>query len=169
LTSDEAERQYRHASDPVARSQWQIVWLRLQEQTTTQVEAATGYSATWIRTVVRRYNADGLAGIGDQRHTNPGGRRLLNDADAAALDLALEGLAPDGGVWTSAQVAAWMSNQLGHRVSVATGWRTLRRLDWRLQRPRPQHVQAADAETQAAWKKGRSEQSSSYSSSTPWR
>ncbi len=153
LTSDEAECQYRQASDPVARSQWQIVWLRLQGQTTAEVETATGYSATWIRTVVRRYNADGMAGIGDQRHANPGGRRLLPAADAAALDQALEGLAPDGGVWTSAQVAVWMQERLGRPVSVATGWRVLRRLDWRLQRPRPQHVQAADAPTQAAWKK----------------
>jgi hypothetical protein len=42
----------------------------------------------------------------------------------------------------------------GRRVGVQTGWRYLRRLDWRRYRPRPQHVKA-DPEAQAAFKQTR--------------
>jgi transposase len=145
----ELERRYRAAGDPVARSQWQIVWLLAQGEPSERVAAVTGYSLTWVRTVARRYNADGAAGIGDRRHANRGGRRLLTPEQEAvldqALDQALEGAAPGGGRWTAAKVAGWRSQQLGRSVAEGTGWRYLRRLDWRGYRPRPQHAKAAVA------------------------
>jgi len=57
--------------------------------------------------VVHRYNAAGPAGMGDRRHGNPGrrDRTLLTPALRTALRLALDGPAPDGGVWTSPKVA----------------------------------------------------------------
>jgi transposase len=134
----------------VARSQWQIVWLLAQGEPSERVAAVTGYSLTWVRTVARRYNADGAAGIGDRRHAHRGGRRLLTSEQEAALDPALEGAAPGGGRWTAAKVAAWMSQQLGRPVADGTGWRALRRLDWRRYRPRPQHAKA-DVAAQAAF------------------
>src|SRR5215470_11872380 len=91
LKIEELEQRYRQASDPVARSQWQIVWLLAQGQTSEEVEEATGYSLTWIRTIARRYNADGEQGIGDGRHANRGGPRLLSREQQAELDQALEG------------------------------------------------------------------------------
>jgi transposase len=133
----------------VARSQWQIVWLLAQGEPSARVAAVTGYSRTWVRTVARRYNAAGAAGIGDRRHGHRGGRRRLTPKQEAALDQALEGAAPDGGRWTAAKVAAWMSQQRGRPVAEGTGWRSLRRLDWRRSRPRPQHAQA-DKAAQAA-------------------
>jgi transposase len=134
----------------VARSQWQIVWLLAQGHRSEQVAGVTGYSLTWVRTVARRYNAAGEAGIGDRRHANRGGRRLLTPEQEAALDQALAGEAPGGGRWTAAKVAAWMSLQLGRPVAEGTGWRALRRLDWRRYRPRPQHAKA-DVAAQAAF------------------
>jgi transposase len=147
---EELERRYRQAGDPVARSQWQIVWRLAQGERSARVAAVTGYSLTWVRTVARRYNARGAAGIGDRRHANRGGRRLLTPEQEAALDQALAGAAPGGGRWTAAKVAAWMSQQLGRPVGDATGWRSLRRLDWRRYRPRPQHLKA-DVAAQAAF------------------
>ncbi|SRR5258705_1483606 len=147
---EELERRYRQAGDPVARSQWQIVWLLGQGEPSERVAAVTGYSLTWVRTVARRYNAEGAAGIGDRRHANRGGPRLLTPEQEAALDQALEGAAPGRGRWTAAKVAAWMSQQLGRPVGEATGWRVLRRLDWRRYRPRPQHAKA-DKAAQAAF------------------
>jgi transposase len=148
---EELERRYRQAGDPVARSQWQIVWLLAQGEPSERVAAVTGYSLTWVRTVARRYNARGEAGIGDRRHANRGGPRLLSPEQEAALDQALEAAAPGGGRWTAAKVAGWMSLQIGRTVAEETGWRSLRRLDWRRSRPRPQHAKA-DVAAQAAFR-----------------
>jgi transposase len=153
LSVADLEQRYRQAADPVARSQWQIVWLLAQGEASAAVARTTSYSVTWIRTVARRYNAQGVAGIGDQRHANPGGPRLLRGEQEQALDQALEGAAPDGGRWTAAKVARWIGECVGRPVRVATGWTYLRRLDRRRYRPRPQHVKA-DAAAQAAFKKG---------------
>jgi transposase len=154
LSTEELERHYRQAQDPVARSQWQIVWLLARGQRSEQVGAVTGYSLTWVYTVARRYNADGEKGIGDGRHGNPGGARILSAEQQAELDRALEGAAPDGGRWTAAKVAAWIEERSGRRVGIQTGWRSLRRLDWRRSRPRPQHAKA-DPQAQAAFKQTR--------------
>lgn len=153
LSAEELERRYRQAQDPVARSQWQIVWLLARGQRSEQVEETTGDSLTWVYTVARRDNADGENGIGDGRHRNPGGARVLTEEQQAELDRALEGAAPDGGKWTAAKVAAWIEARTGRRVGVQTGWRYLRRLDWRRYRPRPQHAKA-DTAAQAAFQKG---------------
>jgi transposase len=151
LSVQELERRYRQAHDPVARSQWQIVWLLACGRPSEQVRETTGYSLTWVYTVARRYNTDGAEGIGDGRHGNPGGLRILSEEQQAELDQALEGAAPDGGRWTAAKVAAWIAERSGRRVGVQTGWRYLRRLAWERYRPRPQHVKA-DPEAQAAFK-----------------
>jgi len=151
---EELERRYRAAGDPVARSQWQIVWLLAHGERSERVAAVTGYSLTWVRTLARRYNADGEKGIGDRRHANPGGPRVLTSELQAELDRALEGAAPDGGLWTGAKVAGWIGARLGRTVSDETGWRYLRRLDWRRYRPRPAHIKADPAAQQAFKKSG---------------
>jgi transposase len=48
-------------------------------------------------------------------------------------------------------VAAWLSAQLGRRVSRQAAWRVLRRLGARFLKPRPRHVQA-DPAAQASFK-----------------
>jgi len=154
LSAEELERRYRQAQDPVARSQWQIVWLLARGHHSEEVGEATGYSLTWVSTVARRYNADGEQGIGDGRHGNPGGPRMVNAEQQAELDRALEGAAPDGGKWTAAKVAVWIAERTGRTVGVQTGWRYLHRRDWRRYRPRPQQVKA-DQEAQAAFKQTR--------------
>jgi len=154
LSAEDLERRYRQAQDPVARSQWQIVWLLARGQRSQQVGEVTGYSLTWVYTVARRYNAVGEQGIGDGRHRNPGGARVLNEEQQAELDRALEGAAPDGGKWTAAKVATWIAERIGRPVGVPTGWRYLRRLEWRRDRPRPQHAKA-DPEAQAAFRQTR--------------
>jgi transposase len=135
----------------VARSQWQIVWLLAGGRPSEQVGEMTGYALTGVYCVARRYHAEGEAGIGDGRQGNPGGPRILSAEQQVELDRALEGAAPAGGRWTAAKVAAWIAERSGRRVGLPTGWRSLRRRDWRRSRPRPQHVKA-DPEAQAAFK-----------------
>lgn len=150
-TVAELEAHYRHARDPVAHGQWQILWLLARGEPTADVVAATGYSAGWIATVAGRYNRDGAAGIGDRRHRNAGARPLLSPGQRAALHAALAQPAPDGGLWTGPKVAAWMRERLGHPVHAQRGWEYLRRLGYTPQVPRPAHT-AADPAAQAAFK-----------------
>lgn len=150
-TIAELEASYRRAHDPVARSQWQIIWLLACGEPTPAVVVATGYSPSWIATVVGRYNRDGPVGIGDRRHRNPGAQPLLSADQQATLRAALAGSSPDGGRWTGPKVAAWMAAHLGRPVHVQRGWEYLRRLGFTPQIPRPAHTQA-DPVAQTAFK-----------------
>jgi transposase len=150
-TTEELGRLYRQAHDPVARSHWQILWLVSRGRPTAEVATAVGYSIPWLRTVVRRYNVAGAAGVGDGRHANPGKAPLLTPEQQAALDRALDAPHPGGDEWNSRTVAAWITAETGHRVGKQRGWEYLRRLGRTSQRPRPRHADA-DADAQAAFK-----------------
>jgi transposase len=152
LPIEELQQRYRTAEDPVARSQWQIVWLVAQGMPTAQVAQVTGYGVRWIQEIARRYRA-GPEAIGDRRHTNPGAAPLLDGDQQEQLRAALAGPAPDGGIWTGRWVAVWMSEVLGRPISVQRGWEWMRRLGFTPQRPRPREMRA-DAAAQDAFKKG---------------
>jgi transposase len=152
LGTDELEQAYRTAKDGVARSQRQILWLVSSGRGTREVAAITGYCVDWIRQLVRRYNAQGSAGVGDQRHHNPGQKRLLNSAQEAELRQCMEQAQADGQGWNSVQVAEWMSTQVGYRVRPERGRDVLPRLGLSTKTPRPRHVKA-DAEQQDTFKK----------------
>jgi transposase len=153
LPVPELERRYRGARDPVARSHYQIIWLLAQATPTAEVARVTGYSVTWVREVARRYRVDGPSGLGDRRHGNPGATPLLTPAQQAALQAALAGPAPDGGIWTCRKVAAWIAAAIGRPVAEVRGWEWMRRLGFTPQRPRPRDTRA-DPITQAAFTKG---------------
>jgi transposase len=152
LAVDELETRYRRAKDPVVRSHWQVIWLLAQGLPSAQVAAVTGYTVNWIRTMARRYNQLGSAGLEDRRHRNPGATGLLSAAQRAALAAALQQPPADGGVWTGPKAAAWMAAMLGRRVHPQRGWEVLRRLGWTSKVPRPRHAKA-DPGAQAAFKK----------------
>jgi transposase len=155
LELNQLEQRYRQASDPVAGSQWQILWLLAQGHSTKQVVQTTGYSETWIGTIAKRYNTDGPDGVGDRRHANPGAGALLLVEQLAELDTLLDGPSPDGGLWTGPKAAAWMATKLGRKVHVQRGWEVLQRLNYRSYVPRPQHARAGPA-AQAVFQKNAS-------------
>lgn len=149
--TEELERLYRQERDPVARSHLQIIWLVSQGRRTREITAATGYSSRWVQELARRYNADGIAGLADGRHTNPGGTFLLSPAQRQALDAALDAPPPDGGLWSGRKVAAWIAAETGRPVPPQRGWEYLRRLGRTPQVPRPAHA-LADAAARAGFK-----------------
>lgn len=152
LSVDELHQRYRAAEDPVARSQWQMLWLLADGTPTAEVARSTGYTVRWVQEVARRYRA-GAAAIGDRRHGNPGAAPLLDPVQQAQLRTALAGPAPDGGIWTCRSVAAWIGAVLGRPVDPTRGWEWMRRLGFTPQRPRPREPRA-DPAAQAAFKKG---------------
>lgn len=149
----ELAQRYRGAHDSVERGHWHIVWLGAQGRRVPEVATVVGYTANWVRTVIRRYNAQGPDGLIDHRQTNPGAPPLLTPAVRETLREALMGLAPDGGLWTGRQVARWMSERLGRPVGEVRGWEAMRALGFTPQRPRPRAT-TADPVAQTAFKKG---------------
>jgi transposase len=167
LSVDELERRYRATRDPVERGHWHAIWLVAGGRTVAETAAVVGYSPSWLRTLIRRYNAQGAAGIGDRRGANPGGAFLLSPAQREALRTALGGPAPDGGLWTGPKVAAWIGAELGHPVHPQRGWDYLRRLGFTLQRPRPRETRADPVAHAAVQKGGWHANSNASKPSTP--
>jgi transposase len=149
-----AEMAARQASapDPVTREHWRILYWLASGTKAARVARLTGYSAKWVGLLARRYNREGPAALADQRRHNRGAAPLLTAEQGAALATALEGPAPDGGLWSGPQVAAWMSEQLGRPIRPQRGWDYLRRGGDPPHRPRPRHA-PADAAAQAAFPK----------------
>ena len=152
LSIEELETRYRKAKDPVERSHWQIIWLVAQGKTTQQIAEVTSYCANWIRILVRRYNEVGPEGLGDQRHSNPGGTFILSPERQAQLKQDLDEPPSDGGLWSGRKVATWIHEQTGRKVHAQRGWEYLKRLGFSQRVLRPRHAKA-DPAVQEAFKK----------------
>lgn len=153
LSLDDLDHRYRESHDPVERTHWQMVRLVAQGHSCPAVATLLGYGEDWVRTIVHRYNAEGAAGIADRRHANRGHPPLLSPALREELGEMLDGDPPDGGLWTSPKVAAWMHERLGRPVSRQRAWEAMRSLGFTLQQPRTRAA-TADPAAQEAFKKG---------------
>jgi transposase len=153
LTVDDLEHRYRHCRVAVERTHWHIVWLVAQGRHVPEVATLVGYTANWVREIIRRDNANGAAGIADQRQHSQGHPRLLSPPLREDLGQALGAPPPDGGLWTGPKVAAWLAERLGRPVGSQRGWEAMRTLGFTPQRPRPRATKA-DPVAQAAFKKG---------------
>ena len=114
----------------------------------------TGYSKTWVYELVRSYNQEGEAALGDQRRHNKGGSPpILDDTMQAQLFQALEHDPPEGGQWNGRKVADWLSERLGRKIHRQRGWELLKQMEFKRKKPRPEHINAASEEEQREWKK----------------
>jgi len=153
LSVDELEQRQRETPDPIERAHWHVIWLYAQGHPVKTIAQMTPYSTIWIYEILHRYDKHGPDGVGDRRHQNPGHPPLVPPDVREKLDAALDDPAPDGGLWTSKKVAAWLAQELGvDHIHTARGWELLRSLGYRSYVPRPRHHKA-DPEEQEAWKK----------------
>ena len=149
---EELKGAYRASTDAVARRRIQAVWLLAAGKSREEVREVTAYAASSLVMVIRRYNEQGLVGLKDKRHDNPGLAPLRDEAEQQALYLALQDAPEEGGVWSGKKVAAWVTEHTGKAFHVQRGYEYLARLGFSVQRPRPQHVQA-DSQAQEEFKK----------------
>ncbi len=156
LAEDAIEERYRKAKEGVAKSHWQIIWVLSRGKTTQESADVTGYSARWVRTLVRRYNLHGPQALADHRHENPGGMPILSEPQHTQVQEALDAPSPDGGLWTGPKVAVWIKEQTGREVHPQRGWEYLRRLRYSKRVLRPHHAKADPAEQEAFQKNSRS-------------
>ena len=156
LSPGEVARRYRACRDGVEKTHWQVLWLLTRPgppPNPAQVAAQVGLTPAWVRTILKRWNAEGPAGLADRRPARNGGRPKLSDEQQAALFEALQGRPADGGLWTGPKVAAYVRDRWGVSVCPQTGWEWLTRLGFSLQVPRPRNPKAAPAEEQQEWKR----------------
>ncbi len=153
LPIDDLEQRYRACHDPGERSRWHMLWLVACGHSGAAVARLTGYSDTWVRTIVHRYNTHGPDAVIDGRRANPGQSPLVPPAVREELRAALAAPPPDGGLWTGPKAATWLSERLDRPVSPQRAWESLRAVGYTLQRPRPRARQA-DPAAQERFKKG---------------
>jgi transposase len=155
--STRLEGLYRKASDPVLRTHLLMVWRMSVGDPIREVARMVGYSEKWTTEIARRYEREGVEGLGDRRHGNPGAREraLLDEEGQAELQEALlEGSPPGGGMWSGPKVARWIEQKRGiERVHAQRGWEYLTKVGMSPQVPRPSNAQGADSEEREAFKK----------------
>jgi transposase len=154
LSVSALEQQYRSCTDVTAARHVQTIWLLAKGHTIAEVAAAVSFARRWVERLLARYNAQGLQALGDLRRRNGTSPSVLRPDLLEKLKARLLEPPPDGGLWTSPKVAAWMAGELGlAEVLPQRGWEALKAIGWSVQKPRPAHPASATPEERAAFKK----------------
>jgi hypothetical protein len=96
-----------------ASRHFQVIWLLARGHTISQVSETAAYGERWIEQLLARYNAGGAEALGDLRRRNGASATILKPDLLAKLGDRLREPPPDGGLWSSRKVAAWMASELG--------------------------------------------------------
>jgi transposase len=153
LTHAEIDRRYRTCPHPAEKTRWHLLWLVSRPANPLSATAAArlvGFTPTWGRTLLKRYNAGGPDALADGRRGNGAAPKLTPERQAELL-AALRQPPSDGGLWSGPKVVAFVRDRWGVEVVPQTGWQWLRDLGFRLVVPRPRHPKAATAEQQRRW------------------
>lgn len=156
LPPEEIARRYRACRTGVEKTHWQVLWLLTradQPLSPARAAAQVGLTPVWARALLKRWNAEGPAGLADHRAAANGGHCKLSTDQQVDLWAALQQPPPDGGLWTGPKVAAYVRDRWGVAVCKQTGWGWLRTLGLSLQVPRPSHPGAATPAARRAWKR----------------
>jgi len=153
LSVSALEQQYRSCTDVTAARHLQAIWLLAKGHPIAEVAATVSY-ARWVERLLARDNAQGPQALGDLRRQNGRSPSVLKPDLLDKLKDRLREPPPDGGLWTSPKVAAWMASELGlTRVAPQRRWEALKAMGWSVQKPRPRHPTSATPEDKAAFEK----------------
>src|SRR5215210_635491 len=167
LSVSALEQQYRSCPDATASRHLQTIWLLAKGHHIAEVSATVSYARRWVERLLARDNAQGLQALGDLRRRNGTSPSVLKPDLLDKLKDRLREPPPDGGLWTSPKVAAWMASELGlTRVAPQRGWEALKAIGWSVQKPRPRHPASATPEEREAFKKSSSRPSPRSACST---
>jgi transposase len=129
----------------------QIIVLAAQGWTAPAIAMAVGLTRRVVQTRVAAYNAEGLAGLNDDRGAPP--EPLLTPTEQAAFEQRVEqGPQPNDGVCTlrGRDFQRILEEEFGKLCCLATVYNQLHKAGYSCLRPRPHH-QLADAAKQAAF------------------
>src|SRR5215204_1689 len=138
LSVSALEQQYRSCTDVTAARHFQTIWLLAKGHEIAEVAATVSYAQRWVERLLARYNAQGPQALGDLRRRNGTSPSVLRPDLLEKLKARLREPPPDGGLWTSPKVAAWMAGERGRAaVLPQRGWEALKAIGWTVQKPRP--------------------------------
>jgi transposase len=154
LSVSALEQQYRSCTDVTAARHVQTIWLLAKGHEIAEVAATVSFARRWVERLLARYNAQGPQALGDLRRRNGASPSVLKPDLLEKLKARLLDPPPDGGLWTSPKVAAWMAGELGlAAVLPQRGWEALKAIGWSVQKPRPRHPASATPEEREGFKK----------------
>src|SRR4051794_21338033 len=154
LSVSALEQPYRSCTDVTAARHRQTIWLLAKGHEIAEVAATVSFARRWVERLLARDNAQGPQALGDLRRHNGTSPSILRPDLLEKLKARLREPPPDGGLWTSPKVAAWMAGELGlAAVLPQRGWEALKAIGWSVQKPRPRHPASATPEEREAFKK----------------
>ncbi len=155
---EELKEHYRRCTCAVERRRTQVIWWLAQGIERKQVLELSAYSQVSLWQLVRRYNEQGLEGLKDRRHNNPGAPTLLSDEEMLLLAQNVRKDYAKGIVWNAAKVVRWLKQELGKEVHERRAYEYLAAIGFSAQVPRPAHAKA-DKEQQVFKKRPYQKQS----------
>lgn len=116
LSAIELEHRYKTASEAIAKSHLQALWLLTRGYSIDQVAGLLSFSTRWVRNLIKRYNEGGPEHLGDQRAHNGTEPKIRPPEALAALRERLQSPPDDGGQWTGPRAGGPLSRrrQQGH-------------------------------------------------------
>lgn len=141
-SAEELKERYRRCTCAVQRRRTQVIWWLAQGIERQQVLELWAYSEVSLWGLVKRYNEEGLAGLRDRRHTNPGAPTLLSDAEMLLLAQNIRKDYAEGIVWNGAKVVSWLKEELGKEMHKRRAYEYLAAIGFSAQEPRPAHAKA---------------------------
>ncbi|MFM2313376.1 MAG: hypothetical protein RLZZ04_2652, partial [Cyanobacteriota bacterium] len=145
FSSDELRQKYRITKDLIESRRWHLLWKISLGWTVKNSAIVVGYSYPYAKSILKRYNQDGVAGVKNRKNQTSnharGKRKLLSKQQLEKLTLAIEQKPADGGIWTGVKVARWIEKETGEeKVWNQRGWDYLKKCSYSWQNPRPQHL-----------------------------
>ncbi len=143
---EELKKHFRGCTCAVERRRVQTVWWLCEGRNREEVMALSAYSSFSVREIIKRYNEQGLAGLKDRRHENPGAPSLLSDEELLLLAQVVRKDYAEGKVWNGCKVVDWLRAVFAKEVHISRAYEYLAAIGFSLQAPRPAHVKADLAE-----------------------
>ncbi len=154
LSVDALRERYVSSSNAREARHFHAIWLLAKGHAIGEVAEMTSFGRRWIEQLAARYNAEGPESLGDPRRRNGSSATVLKPELLDKSRLRLKEPPSDGGLWTSAKVAAFLARELRlEKVAVQRGCEALKARGMSIQVPRPKNPKSASPEEAAAFKK----------------
>ena len=144
---------FRKSTCAVERRKTQVIWWLVEGKSRQEVMALSAYSHVSLVDIIKRYNAEGLEGLKDRRHDNPGAPTLLSDEELLLLAQTVRKDYDKGKVWNGAKVVSWLRDKFGKEVYEQRAYEYLASISMSQQIPRPRHLNANALEQDSFKKK----------------
>lgn len=140
LSQEELKNRYRQALDTTESRRWHLLSLVATDWTIKRAAQVVGLNYDYAKEIVHRYNREGPTSVRNRNSDRqpPPAKSLLTLDQQEELRQALQGPAPDGGLWSGPKVARWIAEKTGsEHIWPQRGWDYLKRLgiQWRNQNP----------------------------------